>query len=84
MTYKDRRREAHTHAEQRRRDAIKKGYDALVDIVPTCQQSESVSSTKLSKATVLQRCKIGVNVVALSLSEICLNIHLFYHLFDDA
>jgi len=55
VTYKDRRREAHTHAEQRRRDAIKKGYDALVDIVPTCQQSESVSSTKLSKATVLQR-----------------------------
>lgn len=55
-SYKDRRREAHTHAEQRRRDAIKKGYDALIDIVPTCQHTDSVSSAKLSKATVLQRC----------------------------
>ena len=29
MSYKERRREAHTQAEQKRRDAIKKGYDYL-------------------------------------------------------
>lgn len=55
MSYKDRRREAHTAAEQKRRDAIKKGYDELQGIVPTCTQNESLGATKLSKATVLQR-----------------------------
>ncbi|KAI0215086.1 Max-like protein X [Lamellibrachia satsuma] len=55
IMYKDRRREAHTHAEQKRRDAIKKGYDELQSIVPTCQQSDGLGSQKLSKATVLQR-----------------------------
>jgi len=54
-SYKDRRREAHTVAEQKRRDAIKKGYDELQNIVPTCQQQDSISSQKISKATVLQR-----------------------------
>ncbi|KAG8272449.1 hypothetical protein J6590_040605 [Homalodisca vitripennis] len=54
MSYKERRREAHTQAEQKRRDAIKKGYDSLQDLVPTCQQSET-SGYKLSKATVLQK-----------------------------
>ena len=29
QSYRDRRREAHTQAEQKRRDAIKKGYDYL-------------------------------------------------------
>ena len=29
ISYKERRREAHTAAEQKRRDAIKKGYDTL-------------------------------------------------------
>ena len=29
QSYKERRREAHTAAEQKRRDAIKKGYDSL-------------------------------------------------------
>ena len=29
MSYKERRREAHTQAEQKRRDAIKKGYEYL-------------------------------------------------------
>uniref|UniRef100_T1JG28 Max-like protein X n=1 Tax=Strigamia maritima TaxID=126957 RepID=T1JG28_STRMM len=55
MSYKERRREAHTQAEQKRRDAIKKGYDTLQDLVPTCQQQDSVSGYKLSKATILQR-----------------------------
>ncbi|XP_056632936.1 max-like protein X [Diorhabda carinulata] len=54
MSYKDRRREAHTQAEQKRRDAIKKGYDTLQELVPTCQQPD-VSGYKLSKATVLQK-----------------------------
>jgi len=53
--YKERRREAHTQAEQKRRDAIKKGYEDLQYLVPTCQQQDSVSSYKLSKATILQR-----------------------------
>ncbi|KAG8238998.1 hypothetical protein J437_LFUL005055 [Ladona fulva] len=53
-SYKERRREAHTQAEQKRRDAIKKGYDSLQDLVPTCQQPDS-SGYKLSKATVLQK-----------------------------
>ncbi|KAK7092454.1 hypothetical protein V1264_008194 [Littorina saxatilis] len=55
QSYKDRRREAHTVAEQKRRDAIKKGYDELLSIVPTCHQQDSLGSQKMSKATVLQR-----------------------------
>lgn len=55
VSYKDRRREAHTFAEQKRRDAIKRGYDELQSMVPLCQQPESFGNTKLSKATVLQR-----------------------------
>ncbi|XP_039290481.1 max-like protein X isoform X1 [Nilaparvata lugens] len=54
LSYKERRREAHTQAEQKRRDAIKKGYDSLQDLVPTCQQTDA-SGYKLSKATVLQK-----------------------------
>lgn len=54
INYKERRREAHTQAEQKRRDAIKKGYDMLQELVPTCQQTD-VSGYKLSKATVLQK-----------------------------
>lgn len=54
LSYKERRREAHTQAEQKRRDAIKKGYDTLQDLVPTCQQPDT-SGYKLSKATVLQK-----------------------------
>ncbi|KAK7590116.1 hypothetical protein V9T40_001729 [Parthenolecanium corni] len=53
-SYKERRREAHTQAEQKRRDAIKKGYTTLQDLVPACQQTDN-SGYKLSKATVLQK-----------------------------
>ncbi|KAM8947404.1 max-like protein X isoform 2-T2 [Pelodytes ibericus] len=54
--YKDRRRRAHTQAEQKRRDAIKKGYHDLQSIVPTCQQQDcSIGTQKLSKAIVLQK-----------------------------
>uniref|UniRef100_A0A1L8DID9 Putative bhlhzip transcription factor bigmax n=1 Tax=Nyssomyia neivai TaxID=330878 RepID=A0A1L8DID9_9DIPT len=55
LSYKERRREAHTQAEQKRRDAIKKGYDTLQDLVPTCQQQNDASGYKLSKAAVLQK-----------------------------
>ncbi|XP_068606180.1 max-like protein X isoform X3 [Brachionichthys hirsutus] len=56
-SYKDRRRQAHTQSEQKRRDAIKKGYDDLQSIVPTCQQQSefAVGAQKISKATVLQK-----------------------------
>eukprot|EP00092_Neocalanus_flemingeri_P009814 GFUD01010574.1.p1 GENE.GFUD01010574.1~~GFUD01010574.1.p1 ORF type:complete len:244 (-),score=53.87 GFUD01010574.1:220-951(-) len=54
ISYKERRREAHTAAEQKRRDAIKKGYDALQTLVPTCQQTDA-SGHKVSKAVVLQK-----------------------------
>ncbi|XP_046893782.1 max-like protein X [Hypomesus transpacificus] len=54
-SYKDRRRQAHTQAEQKRRDAIKKGYDDLQSIVPTCQQQSDLGTQKISKATVLQK-----------------------------
>ncbi|CAH1173817.1 unnamed protein product [Phaedon cochleariae] len=54
MSYKERRREAHTQAEQKRRDAIKRGYDSLQELVPTCQQND-VSGYKLSKAIILQK-----------------------------
>ncbi|CAJ1076139.1 max-like protein X isoform X1 [Xyrichtys novacula] len=56
-SYKDRRRQAHTQAEQKRRDAIKKGYEDLQSIVPTCQQQSefAVGAQKISKATVLQK-----------------------------
>lgn len=52
---KDKRREAHTQAEQKRRDSIKKGYDALQDLVPKSSSGESTPGSKLSKATVLQK-----------------------------
>ena len=72
---KDRRREAHTHAEQKRRDAIKQGYERLTEIVPTCQQGDGPSTAKLSKAVVLQRCKFLFKKTQL-LS--CHNVVLFY------
>jgi len=54
QTYRERRREAHTAAEQKRRDAIKKGYDTLQKLVPTCTQTDA-SGHKVSKAVVLQK-----------------------------
>lgn len=53
-SYKERRREAHTQAEQKRRDAIKAGYEILQELVPTCQQNDT-SGYKPSKATILQK-----------------------------
>merc|ERR1719219_2184807 len=57
LTYKERRREAHTQAEQKRRDAIKKGYEYLQDLVPSINEdgTPSTSNAKASKAVVLQK-----------------------------
>uniref|UniRef100_A0A1B0AHH8 BHLH domain-containing protein n=1 Tax=Glossina pallidipes TaxID=7398 RepID=A0A1B0AHH8_GLOPL len=55
LSYKERRREAHTQAEQKRRDAIKKGYDNLQELVPNCQQNDTASGYKLSKQLILQK-----------------------------
>lgn len=66
MSYKERRREAHTQAEQKRRDAIKKGYDTLQELVPTCQQTD-VSGTNLFCLLALYMRKnpyrVGVKIV---------------------
>lgn len=75
ISYKERRREAHTQAEQKRRDAIKRGYDSLQDLVPTCQQNET-SGYKLSKATVIEtweRPKFNFYISALE-CKLCGNI----------
>merc|ERR1712083_106866 len=58
LSYKERRREAHTQAEQKRRDAIKKGYEYLQELVPSVNDVEgaqSSSNAKASKAVVLQK-----------------------------
>lgn len=53
---KEQRRFAHSAAEQKRRDAIRKGYDDLQTIVPTCHQPNNAASMqKLSKAIILQK-----------------------------
>jgi len=68
-SYKERRREAHTQAEQKRRDAIKRGYDYLQDLIPPAGDGEAAgggggaaaggaaggAGQKVSKAAVLQR-----------------------------
>ncbi|CAG5099321.1 Oidioi.mRNA.OKI2018_I69.XSR.g16444.t1.cds [Oikopleura dioica] len=51
------RKQAHTAAEKKRRDAIRRGYDDLGALVPTCVQAgkNQLSTTKLSKATILSK-----------------------------
>ena len=34
---KQRRKEAHTQAEKKRRDSIRRGYDELAELVPACR-----------------------------------------------
>jgi hypothetical protein len=50
-----RRRAAHTAAEQKRRNAIRKGYDALQNLVPNSHLLDPISSQKVSKAAILKR-----------------------------
>lgn len=51
----NRRRAAHTAAEQKRRNAIRKGYDALQSLVPNSHLLDPISSQKVSKAAILKR-----------------------------
>jgi hypothetical protein len=53
----EKRRLSHTAAEQKRRDAIKRGYDELQHLCPNCDLMDPSSSQKVCKATVLKRCK---------------------------
>ena len=48
---------------------LQKGYEELQMIVPTCQQVDNVGSQKLSKATILQRCKL-ISVLKKMIQEI--------------
>lgn len=52
--YKQRRRAAHLRAEQKRRNAIKQGYDDLKEILP-CPAHEQAGLQRASKAVILQR-----------------------------
>ncbi len=56
----EKRRLSHTAAEQKRRDAIKRGYDELQHLCPNCDLMDPSSSQKVCKATVLKRCKIQI------------------------
>jgi MAX-like protein X len=51
------RKQAHTAAEKKRRDAIRRGYDDLGVLVPACVEAgkNQLSTTKLSKATILSK-----------------------------
>lgn len=53
-SFRQKRREAHTLAEKRRRDSIKRGFDELQALVPKLH-SETVGSQKVSKAVMLQK-----------------------------
>uniref|UniRef100_A0A2I3SBG2 MAX dimerization protein MLX n=1 Tax=Pan troglodytes TaxID=9598 RepID=A0A2I3SBG2_PANTR len=82
-SYKDRRRRAHTQAEQKRRDAIKRGYDDLQTIVPTCQQQDfSIGSQKLSKAIVLQK-SMDSPVILLGWAELLQHLSPGLHAFRN-
>lgn len=51
---KERRREAHTQAEKKRRESIRKGYSDLETLIPNTSDG-SGTSQKMSKAVVLQK-----------------------------
>ena len=71
MSYKERRREAHTQAEQKRRDAIKKGYEYLQDLIPGINEdgASSASNAKASKAVVLQKAIEHIQVFYIVISS---------------
>ncbi|VDD76552.1 unnamed protein product [Mesocestoides corti] len=50
-----RRRKLHTEAEQRRRDAIKRGFDSLLELIPPVKSGTGNSVFRMSKATILNR-----------------------------
>nr|VZI03751.1 unnamed protein product [Spirometra erinaceieuropaei] len=51
-----RRRRLHTEAEQRRRDAIKRGFDNLLELIHPVKADPGSSLIRMSKATILNRC----------------------------
>uniref|UniRef100_A0A0V0JCW9 Max-like protein X n=1 Tax=Schistocephalus solidus TaxID=70667 RepID=A0A0V0JCW9_SCHSO len=50
-----RRRRLHTEAEQRRRDAIKRGFDNLLELIHPVKADPGSSLIRMSKATILNR-----------------------------
>lgn len=52
--YKQRRKAAHLKAEQKRRNAIKQGYDDLKQVLP-CPPHEQAGLQRASKAVILRR-----------------------------
>ena len=48
---KQKRKQAHTQAEKKRRDSIRKGYDDLASMVPACRNTGRVTSKKYFRVT---------------------------------
>lgn len=51
----EKRRLSHTAAEQKRRNAIKQGYELLKAVLPSCQQTDPYISTRITRATTLEQ-----------------------------
>lgn len=51
----EKRRLSHSAAEQKRRNAIKSGYDELQKLCPNCNLMDPSSSQKICKSTILKR-----------------------------
>nr|CAH8842116.1 unnamed protein product [Trichobilharzia regenti] len=51
---RERRRKLHTEAEQRRRNAIKRGFEGLLELVHP-MKSESTSNVRMSKSSILSK-----------------------------
>ena len=50
---KQKRKQAHTQAEKKRRDSIRKGYDDLASMVPACRNTGKVYTVEgLDKGTI--------------------------------
>ncbi|KAL7669516.1 hypothetical protein ACOME3_010169 [Neoechinorhynchus agilis] len=49
------RKERHTAAEQKRRDAIKRGFELLASAVPTCQPDDPIICNRITKANILHK-----------------------------
>lgn len=51
----EKRRISHTAAEQKRRNAIKQGYELLQSVVPSCQQTDPLISMRITRAITLEQ-----------------------------
>ncbi|VDO00114.1 unnamed protein product [Rodentolepis nana] len=65
-----RRRKLHTEAEQRRRDAIKRGFDSLLELIPSTKAGAANSRFRMSKATILNRCNYLISHYLVAISMI--------------